>query len=99
MVLEIAEWITLGLAVALIVSGVIFIRQRAPRPGSVTHAVLATNAVFVIATVVAACGAFSPLHRLWAYPVSCLTGFLTRLPPFAWVLRPLAIIYGRLCCL
>ena len=96
--IEIAEWAFLAVAVVLILAGIVFIRRMVGAQAGVTYAVLSTNALYVIATIVVVLGGYSPLHLLWSFPAAFVAGFLTLIPPFKSVLVPLGKVYVTICC-
>ena len=73
--------------------------NRSQFRGPFHYGTLAQIATFTLATAATPLFGWSPLHLLWVLPVSFLVGFLTLIPPFSLVLRPLGWLYGRLCCI
>jgi hypothetical protein len=73
---------------------VVFIRGKAG--GSITYAVLASNALYLLAVV--AFG-YSPLNLIWLFSLAFVAGFLVLLPPFSWLLITLGKAYSPLSCI
>ena len=96
--IDIADWAILGSAVLFILSGIVWIRRRVAAGAAVTHVVLSSNAMYVIATVTVVVFDLSPLHLLWLFPVAFVVGLMSLLPPFSWAIVPLGKIYGTVCC-
>lgn len=97
--IDVVELTVLGIAVALVLAGGIFIRRMAATQTGITYAVLSSNALYVVVTLMVMMRGYSFLHLLWLFPLAFVAGFLVLVPPFKWILVPLGRVYASVWCI